>query len=899
MKKLFWLQFFQGAGISFFFTAVFARFLDKFPIVELPWVMVYSAFLLWFTGFIYSILEHSVKFARFNRGIILFMSFSMLLVWAGARTIPNDWFYYFSLAWFYSLYLLNNLEFWGIAARLFDMRQSKRLFGLISSGDIPAKFIGYTIASVLVPFTGTSNLMLLGVICMLVSIPLFNSISKIEKLLEASHHHGPAHHHPHTGSKLQSLINNFTASPVIRKIALISLIASACILLVNYGLYVEVKGIFHNDVELARFIALFMAALRLVALITKTIFTGRLTTKLGVMQSLFITPIVMAILVVLIVLLYWIIPEDKLIFYLFGATSIAVDVLRASINSPVLLTVMQPLPTHERLRAHNVVKGIMDPFATLFCGILLITMYKVQEKVDLIALCYVLLGLAIFWIIGIVRLNKAYLQMLVNTISSRFFSQEEFSLNDHATLDLIKQKIRTGNESEVFSILRMVASKQNPLSAELLSDFLQHDSDQVVLETIRLIRNNNIQSMKDTLETMLLRSENPDIKSESIKAICKLSSNIQELEGYLQQPDNRLRLAALTGALCNSHPTIRANAEEKVRQYIHSSDLESKQIALGILEEVRDEYAHPDHIALMQDPEPAVRLKAVRTIGKATATGTIATMFDQPGQLNKHALNALQQSGESSIPAISGYLLNGWPDSDLQNKLINICGNIGGSKSQDLLLSLIAQKPQLAPYAVKALYRSKYVADDASRPLLEDTLRAYLKYGVELLFMQRAIKIKNGEDSLVYRSIAIELKEIQDTLLSLMGCLYDREQIRKIRNSLRAHNKESIANAMEIIEVTAKKDFGRVFNTLYEVSDIDHRCDTLKSLMTEKQYHEMEQVITRILSERPISYLDWTKACSIYVSKKAGYNIDRSFYEKYLKAENILLKETASFAIEN
>ena len=66
VKRLYLFQFFQGAGIAFFFTSAFAQFLEKFSITELPWVMIYSALLLWLAGFVYTKLEHSLKFEQFN-----------------------------------------------------------------------------------------------------------------------------------------------------------------------------------------------------------------------------------------------------------------------------------------------------------------------------------------------------------------------------------------------------------------------------------------------------------------------------------------------------------------------------------------------------------------------------------------------------------------------------------------------------------------------------------------------------------------------------------------------------------------------------------------------------------------------------------------------------------------
>jgi len=54
VRTLFIFEFFQGAGIAFFFTSAFALFLDKFHISELPKVLIYSSFLLWMVGYVYS-----------------------------------------------------------------------------------------------------------------------------------------------------------------------------------------------------------------------------------------------------------------------------------------------------------------------------------------------------------------------------------------------------------------------------------------------------------------------------------------------------------------------------------------------------------------------------------------------------------------------------------------------------------------------------------------------------------------------------------------------------------------------------------------------------------------------------------------------------------------------------
>ena len=131
-----------------------------------------------------------------------------------------------------------------------------------------------------------------------------------------------------------------------------------------------------------------MPRIRIVAFITKMFLTSRLTVSMGVKSALFITPIGMMLLIGAIIAVSSLSSDQRLIFYMFGVTSILVEVLRTSFNTPVLLTLMQPLPIHERLRAHNIVKGIMDPFAFFITGVVLLTVNYLGKKADLIHLCY-------------------------------------------------------------------------------------------------------------------------------------------------------------------------------------------------------------------------------------------------------------------------------------------------------------------------------------------------------------------------------------------------------------------------------------------------------------------------------------------------------------------------------
>jgi len=894
VKRLYLFQFFQGAGIAFFFTAVFALFLEKFPITELSWVLIYSALLLWVVGFIYTRLEHALSFSRFNTIIIVGMAGSILLLGTASFFIAQPWFYYWLLAWFNVLYLVNNLQFWGIATLFFDLRQSKRLFAVISAGDIPAKFFGYTLALIFVPFTGTRNLLFIGAACFVGSMPFLRSIIKSGQV-ELIHQKDMQHKQKQSRKQIGMLVKNLTTNIFIRRIAYISLLTSASIILINYGFYAEVRKAYQDDVELARFIAFFFAILRIIALITKMLFTSRLTASIGIRSALFITPLGMLLLIACLVTAGFIFPDKKIIFYLFAVSSIIVDVLRTSFNSPVLLTMMQPLSTHERLRAHNIVKGLMDPFASLFCGILLYISYSLQNKVDLMFICYVLIVLGVLWVIGIILVNRQYLQMLIKTISTRYFSQEEFDLNDETIVHHIQQKMATGTELEVISILRMLTSKMNPVAEDLIVQLLNHPSDQVKLEALRLI-DNKYPSIKEKLQSLLSSDVSPDVKNETVKTICKTGNNEHELMEYLDDSRDNIRKAALTGMLDNTDLRIKKLAETVISNMLLLTETDNKKKVISILNEVKGKYSHSGHSTLINDPDINIQDLAIKAVGKASTKEVIVSLMQQINSHEKGVLAAFYNVGVAAVPILKeGILSENTPDT-LKEKLIALCGRIGGEKAKQLLVELIKKQPHLVSVTIKALHRCKYSTDASTHKLLENIARLHIVYGVEMLYMQQSLVTKNIGYHALNSSLHHEIQDIREILLCLFECMYDPQKINQAKFGLNGKHKESIANAMEIIELTVKKDIGRNFNILFDTTAIDQRCTALRSLFTEKHFGQVENILARILSEKPINYQSWTKACSLYFSKKFLLRVDGRLYEKFIHSENNLLKETAIFA---
>ncbi len=893
VKKLMILQFLQGAGIAFFFTAAFTTFLVELDITALPWAMICSAFLLWISGFLYNKAEHHISFNALLIINTILMAASMLAFRITAYFPHGNWLIYLMVAWFNGLYLLNNLQFWGIASQVFDLRQSKRLFGLISSGDIPAKFIGYTMALLLIPFTGALNLLYAGAVSMLASLPFIFSIARSGQLAKPDHSH-KEHVVHHDNNKISTLIRNMTGNTFIRDIAFISFLAFLAVLIIDYGFYSEVKHIAYEDDSLGQFIAMVSAVLRLVALLTKIIFTGRLTSSLGIKKALLITPVVMMLLIGVIIFFVLFTGNEHIMLYLFGAAFIIVDVCRTVFNSPALLSAMQPLPTHERLRAHNIVKGIMDPFAYLFAGLILLGLIRLEDKGMLLKLCFTVLSLGALWIPGIWLVNRQYLKILIQTISKRYFSQEEFSLSDEGILDQIRNKITTGTDLEVISILKMLNSKKDPIAEDLIARLLLHPSAQVKLETLRLVSASNSEAVKNLLLELIQSQESSEIRQEAIKAMAKIGKTDWGLREYMENVDTGIQKAALSGMLLNTEHYVQHMASEFISRMIQHGSKTDRLAACEILSDVRDYYGHHLHQQLMRDAEGQVQASAIKAVGRATDQNTLRELMEALPAHGKNVMLALQNAGENAIDVMDKTLTAGkFPE--WHTRLYTLAGRIGGVRSQQLLLKGLNDTPAHLTSIIRSLYRTHYEADHETLKQMEALAGVYIIYGVELLHMQKMTGA-DKQHGILERSIELEIQDIRDILLCLFGCMYNRTKMNQVRKGLDSNQNAHIANAMEIIELTARKDLGQYFNSMFETTSIEHRCDALRSLLKDLDFQNIDHILVKILTEKPIVFQHWTKACSLYVTKKLKHRVEPLLVKQYITSESRLLRETAQYA---
>lgn len=883
VKQLFLLQFLQGAGIAFFFTASFALFLDRFEITELPYIFIYAAFLLWLSGFLYSRAERMLNSINLALATTIFMGVSILLFRVAWHYFDAPFFFYFMLAWFNVLYLLNNLEFWGLASLLFNTRQSKRLFSVISAGDIPAKFFGYSLALLFVEKIGTINLLFLGFGCMMLSVPFLLKIKRSGSIPMIHHHQ--KHSVPQGGIK--KLVNNLTGNSLTRSLAALSIVITCSYLIINFAFYAGVKASYHSDVTLAKFIAFFLAMVRIVALVVKMIFTSRLINRFGNIRSLLVTPVVMTAMVLAIVSMQDVPQFPRIILYMFGATSIVVDILRSSINTPVFLTLMQPLPVHDRLRAHTIVKGIMDPFASLVTGFILIAVIELHVSAELLALCYVLLALAALWFASIFLVNRNYIRTVLKTISSRYFHNKNLLFDDANTLTYLREKVKTGTETEALNILGMISGSSAENQSEICSIALDHPSAEVRKLALSIVVAHNLNIPQDKI-VGFLNDDDEEVRISAISAI-KDQSNHHLIVPLLADAPVKLQSAAIGVLLKSEDAQFAETARSKLRELLHSPVPQRRAAAASLLFLNGESGFVENADRLMTDSSRIVREATFKGIVKSGDELLMQKMMQLFADYEKEITPALIDAGEGVLSYIREYINRPQATQTRTEKLVLVCGRIGGVKARIILLTLLSGNTKYSRTVIKALYRTGFSAKGSHALIITEKVKRLFEK-CDVLCRMHLLIGANAKYDLLKNAFDIEFDQAREDLLYLFAMLYNREMINKVRNSYLSGQHERIINAMEIIDFTVRNDFARLFNHYFEPGPFKH---ALSQPYGNTSPVTAADVFEHIIADVKGVYNNWTKACAFYIAEKIPEFISEALVHKYFDADAAILRETA------
>ena len=901
VSQLFFLQFFQGAGVALFFTVANALFLEQFPIHELPKVYLLAAVMLWIMGYLYTQLEHHLSVKVLIGTVISIMVVSVAFFRLGLCVAHSPWFLFVMVAWYYVLYLFGNLEFWGLSALLFDIRQSKRLFGIISAGDIPAKIVGYSSASLIVHYTGSPNMLFISMFSISLSLIFWRNLARAGKLdMAVAHHHSHSHHHDDDDNSVYKIILGFFGSNLIMAVAILSFLVVSCLTIINFSFYAEVKERIHDNESLAAFIGLFMVLGRVIAAFIKLLLTGKLAEIIGIKGSLLLTPVVLMLAIFAVTLTPSLSSNSTLILYVFGIMAVLSETLKSALQDPVFIAVMQPLKSSLRLRGHTIVKGIMDPFALVFGSIIILGVMSISGgSVNLHLLSYILIGLITAWIVMVFVVDRSYVGSLVDGLNNRYIHGREIDLSKEATLQLMATKIPTAPLGEAIYLLQLAAKLPIERKEPLLILGLKNPDADVQIEAIKWIEIERIHATLPDLQNILLNNPPKKLLAQTIQAICIIQheEDVEDFSIYLDNKDIEVIKASVIGLLRNGSINAVVAAGQKLQQLRDSTIAQERVIAAEVVGSLKVKSFYKSLFKLLHDSDNRVVVAAIEASGKLQSEKLAMVLMEKlENPKYQHAsLQALQQSGQIALPAISQFITDPLLGKSTRLGLFHTIALIGGTRAQEVLLDCLHRFKGWRVDIYHALHLCSFRATDEHRKDIEERIEHELDFAVHLLYQTHWLQ-EHNENELLQNALLLELNQAKIRLLWLFSFIYDNDKIMRAKNGFQIQKKESIANAQEIIDLTVDKEYSARFNTIFEQGTIIERMTQLK-LYVKIAVLSVDDITREVLESTEFQYNHWTRAVVLHTLSDLAIVNNRQTILAYKSSSERLLKETSTLAL--
>ncbi|UOQ76142.1 cyclic nucleotide-binding domain-containing protein [Hymenobacter sp. 5516J-16] len=411
---LFFLHnFLLGIGTILVYVSANVILLENHPERNLPLAYGAAAVLMIAAGKLYAHFEHHLGLQRVAVRVLLAVvaltAVLGVLVAVGHSVLAAV----VIMAGYRVIYLLTNLEFWGVSAVVFDVRQGRRLFSVISSGDMPAKALGAVLAILIHHHTELLWLLLTAFGAYMGALLVLQQTNR-SHLVEAR----SAARALRTEAVAPRLQRWFGSSRLVLTMCLSMLALAAVTTGIEYSFFVNVKHRFHDQALVMRYVGGVLAVAYLLALVVKLLLTGQVLNRVGVRGVLLALPAVLLAGLGLFGLLPSAAP-DTLVLYFCGLF-ITLEVLRRAVFDPVFLVLFQPLPAAERLEAHTLAKGLYEPLGMGLAGVLLFLLPNQR------GLTFGWMGLLV--LVALFFLHRTYghyLAELQHAVSRRFGAAED------------------------------------------------------------------------------------------------------------------------------------------------------------------------------------------------------------------------------------------------------------------------------------------------------------------------------------------------------------------------------------------------------------------------------------------------------------------------------------------
>jgi HEAT repeat protein len=883
--------FFQGIGLALFFTVANALFLSRFSVEDLPLVYISSAVAILVLGRLFALVGSRWPMQRTLKAITIFITFTVLIAYLGAANLKLAWIPIALYIWYQVISRQIDTEFWGLSSIIFDVRQAKRLYGLISVGDVPAKLLGYLSVAFLVPSIGLVNLLLIATASFLAGAVLLNRLlSKLKPHHFVHHDHAIAENGKNTIK--QNFFVRFFQSDLVMALAVLYFVGAITLTFTEFSFLAGVEHKFHTEAELAYFFARVFAFGNGIIIVCKLFLSGKAIERLGIKKSLLSLPLFVLLTCIAVGVTGKLSANETPIMWLFAAMVVFADVFKAVLYEPLFLALFQPLPGHIRHRAHSIVNDFVNPLGLAVSGLALYIGIELYHGINLYKIDYVLIVLTIGWILLVYYTTRKYMATLKAAINIRLIGSGQLMLGDQKSIDVLMAKLKSTRPDEVIYTAEMLCTAHPGLFELAIPQLISHEAPEIRLYALQKTYELKLKTDSEELYKIINSDSSIAVMEVAVKVYCTLHEDIVDrITPMLDHPLLAIRSAAIKGFLKSGDMEPMILGGQKLLKMLQSIDNAELIAAIAIIGDLGFKNYYKPVLEFLHHAEASVRKAAVEACGKLNNPKIIPFLIPclEDKALKKVTFETLSTQGEPVFEYLKATELGG----KYTEEAIRLCARIGGTRAAAILFSDYFGKAKgtTLDEVLKSLIRLNF-DEKMYRHAIDVKLEEVLDFGYTCLLMVCLLE-KGHHAVTMLRAITEELDNTKNRIFLLLSMVYDRQTIEKARNASFSDQKELRANALEYLENSIDRDLKLKLFPLLEDMAAGKKAELLSKLYTNHELSSINDLTARIIKPEP-DFLPWTQALAIYTYPEKAIV---AVLEPYMASEEKLLAQCASFAL--
>ena len=889
---LFMLYFFLGVVYSFTQAAAFPIFLLTFSSTDLPWVYMTSAIVVAVITFGYIKLGNRLSFPALLSGNILFLFLVIFAFRIGLMIHSNKWVIFGLPVLFQILINFGNLAFWSLAGRLLNVRQAKRLFGLVGGGQWAAIVLTGFLIPMIVSSIGTANLLVLAAGSMLLVFVILTILTRAFsnqlKIVEVGA--GRSNTQPATRTPLSRYVLSIFGLIILWWVAYY---------FIDNIFYGQLAIKFPNENQLAGFMGFYLAGQAFLILFINTFLAGPIINRFGVRRGLLILPVGLIAITIAGAVSGSLAAVAGIMFTLAVLSKLVNMGLGFSIDLSSQNVMYQPLPPQQRVRTKTLADGVVQPLGNGLAGLALLLL-TTGLALGMVQLEYILLVIVAAWIVVVVLLNREYPQMLRKALTRRHLAGAALAITDETSVNILMQELQNPQPGVVLYALNTLETAAPLPLSRVIPSLLVHPSVEVRREALESIERLQLTSAMDAVRKCTQEELNPDVRGTALRVLSTLGGQeiFDTLVTYVYDPDPHLRVGAILGLIRNCGIEGTLAAGNSLLEMANASSPKERRLAAQIMGKLGVSSFYDPLIGLLRDEQREVRREAIRAAGQVRNPKLIplvAEALNEPA-LRSTAAAILFTWKEEALPVLFDMIDHQGQDQEYQTGAIDVIGRIGGERAEVWLKhKLTDPSARVRTQVLRSLSDCGYQAGVGEKEVIQDQIRSEAALGTQLLAFISDFG-ENKADNLFLDSLYEMLDHMKARIFDLLSFICDRQAVRDARFNLALPHENRRAYALEVLDVTVPQPAKSWVYPLWTDGTALQKLQQLKAHFPASRVN-LEQCLREVLSEPGGRYSIWCHACALYT---IGIHTMASLSEcvqPALASPQSLLRETAIWTL--